>query len=473
MKTHVAIVGGGFCGSLIAVHLLRGTPRPQEISIFEQGGRFGPGRAYGTQSPVHLLNVPAGLMSALPERPDDFLAYARERGIAARADDYLPRYVYGAYLEHLLGSAMAEAPQTRVHLRAVAVTDLAAGPEGTWELAGGEDTARAAHDAVRATHAVLAVGSPAARTALPGLDAGATGYVADRWAAPRLPAIEPDATVLLVGSGLTTVDVVLELVAGGHRGALVAISRHGWLPQAHAGRERRDGPELLFAQAGRAEAGPEFTSVKQLFRAVRSAAEGAVRRGATWQAVFDALRAQTPQLWQRLGERERGRFLAHVQPIWNAHRHRMAPEVETRLRRVRDSGQLRVLAGRVDGVRQVASGFDVALRRRGTAGLESLRCEWIINCTGADLDLRDAPEVLVRNLLARGLLAPDPLGQGLRRDWPARTAAQRLYWAGAWRRAELCETTAVPELRGQAAEVAAAIRADLGGGAGSRRGVAS
>jgi uncharacterized NAD(P)/FAD-binding protein YdhS len=69
----IAVVGAGFSGTLLALHLLRRSPADARVLLVERNGRFGEGQAYATGNPSHLLNVPAGRMGAFHDRPGHFL----------------------------------------------------------------------------------------------------------------------------------------------------------------------------------------------------------------------------------------------------------------------------------------------------------------------------------------------------------------------------------------------------------------
>jgi len=75
-RPDVAILGAGFCGALLAVHLARAG---RAVTLIDRTGRFGPGLAYGGVHPRHYLNTPAGRTSAFPDDPDHFTRWASAR----------------------------------------------------------------------------------------------------------------------------------------------------------------------------------------------------------------------------------------------------------------------------------------------------------------------------------------------------------------------------------------------------------
>jgi uncharacterized NAD(P)/FAD-binding protein YdhS len=436
----VAIVGGGAGGTLAAIQLLRKAPGPWRIALVERGGALARGLAYGPAEPCHLLNVPACGMSALAGEPDDFVHWS-----GAAPGDFVPRSVYGSYLEATL---------TRAHGTAA--------PGVVLQLVCGEAVATDVDDAgvrvelrdgreIRARAAVLALGNfPSADLAVP--DGGLYGsalYRRSPWERGALDGIPPGATVLLLGSGLTMVDAALSLQRRGHRGPIHALSRHGVLPHVHADVDK--GP--LQPRIG-------ASGVLGLLRALRSETQ----RQGEWRAVFVALRPVTQRIWSRLSHADRVRFLRHLRTFWDVHRHRMAPDVGSAISRLRARGRLRVHAGRVQSFAIRGDSAVAVFRPRGQRRSDEISAARVVNCTGPASCLSDMHHPLLVSILSRGLAVPDALGMGLSTDADGAllgAARGRLFTLGALRRGELWETTAIPELRVQACAVAERLVDDL------------
>src|ERR1700684_2101278 len=103
-STTIAIIGGGVSGTLTAFHLVRqGTPA--RVILIDKRPDFGLGLAYSTPSLRHLLHVPAGKISALPDQPDHFLNWLRKNhDPAATEKTFAPRAIFGRYIQSLLRS---------------------------------------------------------------------------------------------------------------------------------------------------------------------------------------------------------------------------------------------------------------------------------------------------------------------------------------------------------------------------------
>lgn len=451
--TRIAIIGGGFSGTALAIQLLRRGAADLEIHLFNRSGPKARGLAYGTRSPLHVLNVPAGRMGLSPDDEGDFLRYLQQAEPGVGSGDFVGRSRYGDYLETRLAEAV-KSSAARLHHHGVAVTDLVR-VGNAWRLSH-------AAGALSVDAVVLATGNFAPATP-PVLDAFTDhpAYVRDPWTPGALSAIAPEAPILLLGTGLTMYDLALALTAQGHRGPLIALSRRGLTPQPH--REHSHAPSLpaipssLLIQ----------TRIRPMLRVLRRLIGEAAARGSDWRDLIAALRPVTPQLWQQLPVPERRRFLRHLQVYWDVHRHRAAPAIAEAIAALRAKGQLRIEAGRLLDVAATTDGLTLAYRPRGRAGRERLCVAHIINCTGPDSNVARLPDPLFRSLLAQGLIRPDSLGLGLDADdqdllrGADGLRQPGLYLIGPMLRARDWEATAVPELRQQAARLAERLLATL------------
>lgn len=448
----VAIVGGGFAGTMTAVGLLRRRhPTGLRVVLVERRSAAGRGLAYSTPLLAHRLNVPTAMMSALPDEPDHFLRWARHRDPSVGGESFVPRFLYGDYLEHTLAAAERDAaPGVRFERIADVATEIALEdvprPGVRVGLGSGEE--------LRADRLVLATGN-----AQPIEPAGADPdllasdrYVGDPWDPDLLVGDEEDGEpVILIGTGLTMVDVALTLGASSGQPTLHAVSRHGLLPRPH---REFPGPQHVPEP-------PAATSLAELVPEVLVEAAAAADRGDGWRTVVDSLRPMTNSLWAGLDESERRWFIDHLSRVWEIHRHRMAPEVAMALAAMRRKGDLKVHAAAVERLSLQRDGVELQLRPRGGGATLRLSASRVVNCTGPAADVTRRRDPLVQGLLAAGLARPEPLRLGL--DVDARGAlvdcagivSDRIFTLGLLRKGSLWETTAVPELRCQAADLAA------------------
>lgn len=462
----IAIVGAGFCGAVSAIHLLRDARlAPARIVLVDRPGHGIGGVAYDVGSERLLLNVPAQRMSAFEEAPDDFLAFLQARDAATEPGRYARRREFGEYLAARLDEAARAAPLSdgaRVALERLAgdVHDLQRDALGRLRLiVDAEDTTiELLPDAV-----LLATGNVAPQPPrwLEPWMADAQRY-AEAWTPGALAAAPDDGTIVLLGTGLTTVDLVIELRARGYAGRLVAVSRHGLLPRVDHGPApapvAEDLPPLLATAEGRLRVGP-------LARALHAQAGVLADRGRDWRSLVAAVRARVPQLWHRLDASERARFLRHARTYWEVHRHRMPAALAAQVGAEIRAGTLQIVAGRVLGARRADGDRGLALQVRGRGGdaVREIVASRVVNCTGAT---GGAPLLAPwPALLERGWAARDVLGLGVLTDDAGRLLDARgtpqpdLYYAGPMWRAQHWEMTAVPELRRRLPQVAAAIAA--------------
>jgi uncharacterized NAD(P)/FAD-binding protein YdhS len=443
----VAVIGGGFCGTMVAAHLLRGAEAPFSVALVERDPPLGRGRAYGTVDPDHRLNVPSGKMSADPDEPDHFLRWARANvGAQTSASSFLPRRVYADYLADTFREAAAAAKA------GVAFHSFEDEAVSLSREKGGVRVVLKSGRSFRAARVVLALGN--FPPLYPGSGDDPFGRsprcVGNPWAPGALSAVAADDSVLMIGSGLTAADLIASLRRRGHRGKVHVVSRRGLLPLEHA--TAGVSPSIWDD-----ESGP--STVRALLRRLRGEALEAAAQGRDWRGVVDGLRAATPRIWRRWTTAEKRRFLRHARPYWDVHRHRVPPETARALGELRDAGRLVVRAARVEGVRAGADDVEVLLRERGAAAATSIRVGWAFNCTGPS-DPGRAPDPLMRDLLRRGLVRVDPLGLGLDADESGAllgrdgAASEFLSTLGPTLKGLWWESVAVPELRVQARDLA-------------------
>ncbi|MNS38775.1 hypothetical protein D3C72_710360 [compost metagenome] len=264
-----------------------------------------------------------------------------------------------------------------------------------------------------------------------------------------LDAVGPDEDLLLIGAGLTAIDWALSLAARGHRGHIHLLSRQGRLPHVHV--------PGLSPRTSEPPAAPHTAT--GLLSWVRGEVRAAEATGLDWRQAVDGIRPHLQGLWRGLSHAERRRFLRHARPFWEVHRHRMAPEVAGAIARLRASGQLTVHAGRVAGYEDCPDAVRVSVRQR-RGGSASVTVARVVNCTGPEADFRKKRHPLVANLLERGLVRPDALGMGIEVSDDGAvldaqgTPSDTIFALGPVRKGGLWETTAVPELRGQAGALA-------------------
>ncbi len=452
----IAVIGGGFSGLCVAANLHRAAGEALRVLVFERAV-VGNGLAYSTREPVHLLNGPAGNLSAFDDLPDDFADFLAadpeaqrflEPGAPIRGQ-YVPRLLYARYLARLAATLERPAPSgTTVTFVAAEVRDVLTLPDCV-ELVTGDGAVR------RADAAVLALGHPTPRSLAKLVPAAY--LVDDPWNASAVRVIPADVPVTVIGSGQTATDVVLGMVANGHRGRITILSRRGLLPQPviPAGRAYTADPAQLPRRLG------------PLVRWVRAEARRFAAEGGDWRAVVNALRPHTQALWQGFTPAERRRFLEHLAPFWYTHRTRLPPQAVIRLGELLATDRVELLAGRIAAVARDGPRLVLDVRPRGAETTVAVPAGAVVNCTGPWWDVRNPRNPLVATLLGAGTIRWDALGHGfaVAPDGAlldeAGQPAERLFAVGPLCRGTLLEITAVRDIRTQCAALAAQLRAPV------------
>jgi uncharacterized NAD(P)/FAD-binding protein YdhS len=405
--------------------------------LIDGSGRFGRGIAYSTTDPAHLLNVPAERMSAIAGDPDHFArAFAAEGG---EPHAFAQRRFFARYLGGILDQAVTTGCIEMVEAMAIGAVRVGKG----WRVDLDDGSS------IESQALALAAGNqdPASLQAFGGVG---DHFVRNPWGEDARKAVEDLATggadALIVGTGLTMVDLVLSLDAAGYRGKTVALSRHGLLPRSHADVEAAP-VELSDIPTG---------SVRGLVRWIR-------RRSAEvgWRAAVDSLRPHSHPLWQSLDGDQHRRFLRHARPYWDVHRHRIAPEVGATIARTISEGRLEIVAARIVSARGTDQGVEVSYRRRYTGADQSGIFGYAFNCTGPLHSMTRTENPLLRSLLDGGHVQPDHLNIGLAVEGTCR-AGEHLWAMGPLTKGRYWEIIAVPDIREQAAEVAEDIKRELG-----------
>jgi uncharacterized NAD(P)/FAD-binding protein YdhS/rhodanese-related sulfurtransferase len=460
LSPRVVIVGSGLAGTLVAIQLLRRATAGLAITLIERHPPVGRGVAYGTERDEHLLNVPADRMGVWPEDPAGFFKWVNERtgrlGFPDRVapGDFLPRRLYGDYVAAVLNETRHHADsQVSFTVRVGEVVDID-------ELSSGSAAARvylADGTDLVADQVVLALGN------LPGEYPVRSGrqvfrswrYVHVPWVADAIDGIDKDADVLIAGQGLTAADILIQLAAHGHRGRVWCLSRRGLrpLPNSPVSATYRD---FLAGE-------PAPTTVRALVHRIRVEVRAAAARGVSWSAVIEAIRPHSQRLWLALNWTERSRFLRHVRPYWEMHRHRIAPALDAKIESLISAGRLEILAGHFVHLEETPDNLRVTWQPRGTTRQEVLTVAKLINCTGPRTDYSKYQHPLYINLLARGLIDHDPVALGVAALPSGEVLRYRggplgwLYTLGAPLKGVLWECTSAQEIRVQAAGIAALI----------------
>ncbi|NWD71668.1 FAD/NAD(P)-binding protein [Pseudomonas gingeri] len=456
----VLIVGGGLSGAMLAVQLLR-LPGRRRILIVEPRAELGRGEAYSATELGHTLNGNAARMSVDPDNADDLTqwlqAYIAAGGWPESdqqhvpvSELFMPRGIFGLYVQQRLAEAREQGAtrgSTAEHVRGE-VVDLQSDSGGVLlTLAEGQR--------LQGASAVLATGMfPAARTRQK-QSSGLNAAAVDPWDVATMSRLDPQGTVLIIGSGLTMVDAVVSLEQAGHRGPIRVISRHGLLPHV-----RRQPPTWVDFLA----ADQSIRSPRQLLREVRRQCASALEAGIDWQAPLDTVRAHIGRLWSQASDVQRRQFVRHVRPWWESHHHRSPPLSAELVERLYKEGRLTIEAASLKGLDESRDGqVSISIRPRGEAQTRTVTGVALINSTGIEYDWRRVDRPLPQQLLARRLIRPGPLALGIAADVGGAVVdaegdvSTRLFAMGPPLRGLWWESTAVTDVAAQAKALAARL----------------
>ena len=385
-------------------------------------------------------------MSAFHDQPNDFLNWLiRQPGSEnSNPQTFAPRQAFGSYIRALLNDEIKRSGRERLELVRGDVTGL---NRSGHPLVLTLDRDRS----IEADFVVLATGNfppapvPVANTSF----YDTPFYRPDPWASETFSNMDPDAPVLLLGTGLTTMDAVVGLLDSGHRGPIHALSRRGLVPRRHA---------AVPMPTTEHEAFP--TAVNALTRLLREESARAIAQGSSWQPIIDGLRPFTVDMWQTMSLADRKRFLRHLRPWWDVHRHRMAGQVADRIDAARASGQLRILVGRVLDYVIKGNRAEVLYRPRRQETVIPIEVALVVNCAGPGADYDRIPDQFIRGLLHDGVARPDAVRLGL--DVTGNCAllnksgaiSRRLFAVGPVTKGMFWEMTAVPDIRQQTEKLA-------------------
>ena len=444
----ITIIGGGASGTLLAINLLRAEQsEPLTVNLVERREKIGAGVAFSTDKDAHLLNVPAGKMGAFPDEIDHFHRWLGWNGYDYSANDFVPRKLFGQYLRTMLQDASEPTPNSPC-LRLIndEAVDVQLNGKARVVLHSGE--------ALDTDKVVLAFGNflPPQPNVEDLSFTASQKYFRSPWANDLYGTVEPQDSIFIIGTGLSMADVVLHLDKIGHQGKITAISTRGLLPSMH---------RLGYTYPSFYDELRPLRRITDILKVVRRHAESAQRDSSDWRAVIDSLRPHTQEIWINLPAEEREYFRLHLSRYWDVARHRMPPVTAEKFGELRLSGQLEIVKGRLRSIRINTGEFHIRYTSDGVDKLAS--ADVLVNCIGSETDYEKIDTPLVRNLLERGLIQPDSLRLGLNATPDGHIIgldnrpSNMMYTLGTALKGILWESTAIPEIRAQARQLASKL----------------
>jgi len=430
----IVIVGGGASGTILLINLLRKSPKPLVVKVIEKNEEVGRGVAYAPLAGDYLLNVPSSKMGLYAETVDDFFNWLLQNGYDYKGSDFVPRRIYGDYLVARLKEELSLHPQHEVTFIRDEVTDIEPGEGYEVHLASGER--------IYAREVVLAVGNYPPRP----VAAEHNRVYNDPWTNGFWEKLNPEDTVVLLGTGLTAIDFVNELNRRKHTGKIRMLSRHGKLPWPH------EEPCMQGLLKGYFSTEDSLRTVITKINAIKRHPLLKIVRPV---CVIEELRNLFPRMWYHWSNEERDLFYRRLFPIWNINRHRIPPAVETIIKELVQAGQLEILSGSLKEVVPGEEQVKISYSRRQDKELVSVTAHHFLNCTGPECNFDRLKSPLTRNLLSRGIIETDGLKTGLLSNSRLQLKSggeikQHLWSIGPPLKSMFFESTAIHEIRNQA-----------------------
>lgn len=449
MKT-IAIIGGGFSGTLIAIHLLNGS-KNVSVKLINCNYNAPLGPAYSTKQIEHLLNVPAGKMSAFPDQPGHFINWLKKQSAFKHLitdtieQEFIPRLIYGFYLNDITKEDFSNKQFERITAKAINVN-----------LANKEyEIILDNHSSIQAEQLVLAVGNflPANPKIKNVAFFGSRNYFQNPWTTDYLENLSSNNPILLIGSGLTMVDCVLSLKKNNFAGKIVAVSPRGYSPESHI--KTSTYPDFYIEI--------ENKELSELFKIIRRHITIAKEKNMHWQSVIDAVRPYVQKIWISLSQKDRQQFVSHLRHIWGVARHRLPKKIYDIIDDLKEKGQLEIIGGRLQNIIQQNNIINVDILLRKNISIRTIQVARVVNCTGPQENYAELNDELIKNLLDKKLITTNKLNIGIQALPDGRVlnaegeVSKKIYTIGSSLRAVLWETTAIPELRVQASAIAKQI----------------
>ncbi|MBS1552446.1 MAG: FAD/NAD(P)-binding protein [Bacteroidetes bacterium] len=456
----IAIIGGGFCGAATLIQLVRQSELPLNIILINKGNPVSKGLAYSSFNERHVLNVPAGKMSIFPEEPDHFVNWIRsKKEYHAFADDelpdtYLPRVIYGKYLEEVFTDTINNLPgHISVNLIDDEAVDVSLSDSGNYVIL--KEGAEISADKI-----VVAIGNflPDNPNIRDNSFYKSKKYFQNPWSRNAVEGLKNNDSVLIIGTGLTMVDNVLSLIDSGFKGKIYSVSTNGYFPLSH--KKRKPYTDIL------QELHPPY-EISKLYSLFRKHIKIVLSKGITGEAVVDAVRPKTQEIWLSLSLDDKIRFMSHIRHLWGVARHRLPKNIFLQMQDLISKGRLEIIGGRLQEIKEISDHIYVVLKEKKSQQLRELIVSRVINCTGPKTDISRIDQPLLAALYKKGLIVPDEMKLGINAlpngtiIHGDNTLSSKLFTIGSLLKGILWESTAVPELRHQAKSLAGELLSQL------------
>jgi uncharacterized NAD(P)/FAD-binding protein YdhS len=450
----VLIIGGGFSGMMIAINLIMNEDDAL-ITIINDTYEPPLGAAYSTKNNVHLLNVPAGKMSAFANKPSDFIDWLKSKKeyrhllTDSIENEFVSRTIYGAYLTDIFENYKSHPKINWINGTA---NDINITSEG-YDIILKNNERYSGNILILASGNMLPSNPPIKNETF----YYSKNYFRNPWNDSFLNTISRNKPILIIGTGLTMIDCLLSLKSIQFKEKIYAISPRGYIPKSHT----------------KVELYPDFYSeikghtLLTIFKTVRKHIKIAEEKNIPWQSVIDSLRPYVQDIWKSFADKEKLQFISHVRHIWGVARHRLPQHIHSEIEQLIKTGQLEIIGGRINNIIETNDNeLNVEILLRKQKNNKTIKASCAINCTGPQTNYNEIENELYQNLIRKKIILPDTNRLGIKATTnyevlkSENTAYKNMYAIGSLLRGVLWETTAIPELKQQAYDIAQQIKSD-------------
>ncbi len=343
----IAIIGGGFAGAVCAIHLMRLANPPSSIVIYEPREYLGLGLAYGVRDDNLRLNVPPTRMNIGVEEEHEFSAWLQQKNpelldLNLLERTYLPRYVYGDFIQELLGRTIASYAGEFTHKREW-VTKL---PQGFNKI-------------------FLCLGNGQSKSFHEG---ESDLIVNDPWDVEAIRRLAKHKELAIIGTGLSACDAAAVLEDEGFTGKITFFSKQAKFPLADAPLGEKDAFDLSFNKSSSAN-----QQALQLIKKMRSG----IAQYDEWQVGFNDFKGEFLKLWPKLSSKVQERLDSKLRKFWFIHRYRMAPDLFAFMEHQLSAKRYRLAGKRVQSLQLIG---EKSLVQLGDSSIDKF--DGVINCSG-------------------------------------------------------------------------------------------
>lgn len=413
----IAIIGFGFCGKVAFANLVKSLNKEDKILIFDKAQGDCASAAFSSFSAHYILNVPVANMGAFCDDEKSFEEFLKNNHFEIWKNigelGFAPRQIYGEYLDQIVKKAQGDAKNNGVNFEFVNQEVVAISDEFLITTKNNIQ--------FQATEVLLATSFK--QVQLP-FEIESKKFIKALWNEDALEfhqKILTNETICLIGSGLTTVDVIVGLKKKNFSGKIIIISRRGNLPKKHLKQSSKQSP--YFIDAEDAKNGVLFLCLK-IRNFLKSNSEFDLRH------VINSIRSTTDKLWHNLDEKNKKLFF-RLMPYWNIFRHRAPISSIEVIEEMIAVGQIEIVEGGVKKCHKFGDKIFVQSK------FSEFEVDYLVNCLGFEFNARKYP--LLNQMIELRLLQQDLM--------MVRSNSDKVHLLGGLNIGRDFECTAVPDLR--------------------------